>query len=210
MKNNRHPFAMVMTNGLSALLMLLVMSSCATTIPELQVQYRLPTPSDTLQGRAVALTIEDRRTTQSILGRGAIKEFGGSSNSVALSVAEPNQNGSSIGIFQVPSLMREAIKRNLERSGVKVLPDRAVGAPSLVIVLKEFSLDLVGREWTARISYDARLTGEGGAVATQSINGKAERYKVIGRDSADTLMGEIFTDMVNSLNLARLLEQTGL
>jgi hypothetical protein len=209
-KNNRHPFAIVVINGLSVLLMLLVMASCATTIPELQVQYGLPTPSDTLKGRAVALTIEDRRTTQSILGRGAIEEFGGSSNSVALSVAEPNQNASNVGIFQVPSLMREAIKRNLERSGVKVLPDQAAGAPSLVIVLKEFSLDLVGREWTARISYDARLTGEGGSVATQSINGKAERYKVIGRDSADTLMGEIFTDMVNSLNLTRLFEQTGL
>jgi hypothetical protein len=76
-----------------------------------------------------------------------------------------------------------------------------------VIVLKAFSLDLVGREWLARMSYEARLTREGGGVATQFVNGEAKRYKVIGRDSADTLMSEIFTDMVNSLNLARLFEQ---
>ena len=82
--------------------------------------------------------------------------------------------------------------------------------PSLVIVLKEFSLDLMGREWVAKMSYEAKLTGEKGGVATQFVNGKAERYKVMGRDSADTVMGEIFTDMVNSLNVHRLFEQAGM
>jgi hypothetical protein len=196
--------------GLPTLLMLLMMASCATTIPELQVQYRLPTPSDILKGRAVALTIEDRRADKSILGRGAREEFQGFSNSVSLSVGDAGQKGSSVGIFQPPALMREALKRNLERSGVKVLSDNDAGAPSLVIVLKEFSLDLMGREWLAKMSYEAKLTGEKGGVATQFVNGQAERYKVIGRDSADTLMSEIFTDMVNSLNLARLFDQAGL
>jgi len=106
--------------------------------------------------------------------------------------------------------MGETFKRKLARSGVKVLSDKTAGIPSLVIVLKAFSLDLVGREWLAKMSYEARLTGEKNAVATQFVNGQAERYKVIGRDSADALMGEIFTDMVNSLNLSRLFEQAGL
>jgi len=68
----------------------------------------------------------------------------------------------------------------------------------------------VGRKWLAKMSYEARLTGEKGAVATQFVNGQAERYKVIGRDGGDTLMGEIFTDMVNAMNPVRLIEQTGL
>jgi hypothetical protein len=32
----------------------------------------------------------------------------------------------------------------------------------------------------------------------------------MGRDSADTVMGEIFTDMVNSLNVHRLFQQAGM
>jgi hypothetical protein len=206
---NRTPLSRVI-RGLPVLLTVFVMASCATTIPELQVQYTLPPPSDQLKGRAVSLTIEDRRADKSILGRGAHEEFKGFSNSVSLSVADAGQKGSSVGIFQAPALMREAFKRRLARSGVKVLSDSTAGAPSLVIVLKEFSLDLVGREWLAKMSYEAKLTGEKGALATQFVNGQAERYKVIARDSADTLMGEIFTDMVNSLNLARLFEQMGL
>jgi len=195
---------------LPALLILMGMVSCATTIPELQVRYTLPTPSDTLKGRAVALTIEDRRSDKSILGREAHEEFKGFSNSIALKVAEPGQKGTSVGIFQVPTLMREAFTRRLARSGVRVLSDKTAGVPGLEIILKTFSLDLAGREWLAKMSYEARLTGERGAVATQFINGEAKRYKVIGRDSADTLMGEIFTDMVNSLDVARLFKQAGL
>ena len=62
------------------LLILLSLGSCATTIPELQVRYTLPAPSDTLKGRTIALTIEDRRADTSILGKGAREEFERSSN----------------------------------------------------------------------------------------------------------------------------------
>ncbi|HEJ83463.1 MAG TPA: hypothetical protein ENO25_02745, partial [Desulfobacteraceae bacterium] len=182
MKNICRTWPGRVVRNLPALLILMGMVSCATTIPELQVRYTLPTQSDTLKGRAVALTIEDRRSDKSILGRGAQEEFKGFSNSVALKVAEPNQEGTSVGIFQVPTLMREAITRRLVRSGVRVLSDKTAGVPGLEIVLKTFSLDLAGREWLAKMSYEARLTGERGAVATQFINGEAKRYKVIGRD----------------------------
>lgn len=193
-----------------ALLILFSMVSCSTIIPELQVQYTLPPPSDCLKGRAVSLAVDDQRGDKSILEKGARQEFKVFSNSVSLSVADAGRETLSVGIFQVPALMKEALERSLARSGVQVISNKTAGAPSLVIVLKAFSLDLVGREWLARMSYEARLTGEGGGVATQFVNGEAKRYKVIGRDSADTLMSEIFTDMVNSLNLARLFEQIGL
>jgi len=210
MKMMNQLFLFNVMNGLVALLTLLSVVSCATNIPELQIKYALPPSSDQLEGRAVALTIQDRRADKSILGKGAKEEFKRFSNSISLSIAEPNQKGSSIGIFQVPPLMREAFTIRLARSGMKVLSDKTAVVPSLVIVVKEFSLDLVGSEWMAKMSYEARLSGEKGAVATQFINGKAERYKVIGRDSADALMSEIFTDMVNSLNLTSLFDQIGL
>lgn len=206
--NGTPPFGVI--RGLLALLILLGMASCAPIIPELQVQYTLPPPADQPKGRAVSLTIEDRRADKSILGKGAREEFKGFSNSVSLSVADAGQKGSSVGIFQVSPLMKEVFTRRLARSGVKVFSRKTTAVPSLVIVLKEFSLDLMGREWVAKMSYEAKLTGEKGGVATQFVNGEAERYKVMGRDSADTVMGEIFTDMVNSLNVHRLFEQAGM
>jgi len=158
----------------------------------------------------VCLSIEDQRSETSILAKGAQSEFKGFTNSVSLSVAEAGQNGSSIGIFQTSPLMREVFARKLERSGLKVLLEKTPGTPSLVIILKAFSLDLVGRTWRARMIYDARLTAENGAVAIQSVNGEAERYELVGREKADPLMSEILTDMVNAMNVPRLFEQAGL
>jgi len=195
---------------LLALLIGLTVGSCATSIPQLQVQYTLPPSTDALKGRTVSLTIEDERADTSILGKGARSEFEGFTNSVSLSVAEMGQKGSSIGIFQVPPLMREAFTRKLERSGLRVLLEKDSGVPGLAIVLKAFSLDLVGRTWRSRMTYEARLTGEDGTIATQTVTGEAERYELVGRENADTVMSEIFTDMVNAMNVPRLFQQAGL
>ncbi len=194
--------------GVLTLLVSLLMVSCAS-IPELQVLYKLPPPSKQLKGRVVALTVDDERALKTVLGKGAEEEFKGFSGNISLSVAGYNEKELKVGIFNAPDLMREAFKRKLENLGVGVLPEKTLGKLELVIVLKEFSLDLVGREWMAKMSYEARLTTAKGAVATQFINGQAERYKLMGRDSADTLMGEIFTDMVNALDLSRLFKQAG-
>lgn len=194
--------------GLLALLVSLFMVSCAS-IPELQVLYKLPPSSKQLKGRLVVLTVDDERASERVLGKGAEKEFKGSSGNISLSVAAYSEKELRVGIFNAPDLMREAFKRKLENLGVEVLPEKTIGKIELLIVLKQFSLDLVGREWMAKMSYEARLTTAKGAVATQFINGQAERYKLMGRDSADTLMGEIFTDMVNALDLPRLFKQAG-
>jgi len=194
--------------GFLTLLVSLLMVSCAS-IPELQVLYKLPPPSKQLKGRLVVLTVDDERASKTVLGKGAKEEFKGFSGNISLSVADYNDKELKVGIFNAPDLMREAFKRKLENLGVGVLPEKTLGKLELVIVLKEFSLDVVGREWVAKMSYEARLTTPKGAVATQFVNGQAERYKLFGRDSADTLMGEIFTDMVNALDLARLFKQAG-
>jgi len=194
---------------LLTLLPVLFTGSC-TSIPELQVQYTLPSPSEPLKGRAVALTIEDQRTSPSILGRGAEDDFEGFSGSVSLSIADAGNKALKVGIFQVPNLMKEAFTRRLQNTGLKVLSESTSGVPRLVINVKVFSLDLIGREWLAKMSYEAKLIGENGAEATQFVNGEARRYKVIGREGVDILLGDVFTDMVNSLNPVRLFTQAGL
>ena len=208
MKEINKALASGLFSGFLTLLVSLLMVSCAS-IPELQVLYKLPPPSKQLKGRLLALTVDDERTSKTVLGKGAREEFKGFSGNISLSVADYNDKEFKVGIFRVPDLMREAFKRKLENLGMEVLSEKTLGKLELMIVLKEFSLDLEGRDWMAKMSYEARLTTAKGAVATQFVNGRAERYQLFGRESADTLMGEIFTDMVNALDLPRLFKQAG-
>ena len=208
MKEINQALASGLFRGFLTLLVSLLMVSCAS-IPELQILYKLPPPSKQLKGRLVALTVDDERASKTVLGKGAEEEFKGFSGNISLSIADYNDKEFKVGIFRVPDLMREAFKRKLENLGVEVLSEKTLGKLELVIALKDFSLDLEGREWVAKMSYEARLTTAKGAVATQFVNGRAERYQLFGRDSADTLMGEIFTDMVNALDLSRLFKQAG-
>jgi hypothetical protein len=61
-----------------------------------------------------------------------------------------------------------------------------------------------------KMSYEAKLLKEGKVLATRTINGQAERFKLIGRDEADRAVGEIFTDMINRLDVLDLFQSTGL
>jgi len=208
MKEINQALASVLFRGLVTLLVSLLIFSCAS-IPELQVLYKLPPPSKQLKGRLVTLTVDDERASKTVLGKGAKEEFKGFSGNISLSVAGYNEKELRVGIFNVPDLMGEAFKRKLENLGVEVLSEKTLAKLELVIVLKEFSLDLDGREWVAKMSYEAKLIRARDTLTTQIIDGQAERYKVLGRGSADTLMGEIFTDMVNALDLSRLFKQAG-
>jgi hypothetical protein len=60
------------------------------------------------------------------------------------------------------------------------------------------------------MGFEARLMKEGELLASQTISGQAERLKVLGRRDADKVMGEIFSDVVNRLDVPRLFQQAGL
>jgi len=198
-----------LAKSLPVLLLSTLILSCAS-IPELQILYRLPPRSGELQGGKIALTIEDRRALKTILGKGARPEFEGFTETISLSVARDSQKGLNAGIFKVPSLLREAFKRRLENAGLEVRSEKSPGIPQLAVIINEFRLDLIDREWIARMNYEAKLIKDGKIVANRIINGQAEQYKLIGRDAADTLMGEIFTDMINALDLISLFKQAGI
>ena len=106
-------------------------------------------------------------------------------------------------------MMREVFKRRLEGLGLTVLFEESPGEPKLLVVLKALSLDLEGHKWVARMSYEAELRS-GGTMANQVLNGEAERYELVGREEADVAVEEIFTDMVNRLDVPRLFQQAGL
>ena len=77
----------------------------------------------------------------------------------------------------------------------------------LEIRLKEFKLDLAGRKWIFKMNYQANLLKNGSLLAMESVNGSAERLKVMGKSGAEEVLGEMLTDMVNKLDLAKLFQQ---
>ena len=199
----------VLAKGLFILLLAVSLVSCAS-IPELKLHYQLPPASDQLKGMQVVLTFDDARDIKQILGPGAKKEFKNFSGNISFSVARYKESGFKLGAFGFSGLMREAFKRRLENLGLGLFVEQSPGTPQLLIILREFTLDLVNRRWVAQMNYEARLVKNGEVLAAQTISGQAERYKLIGRREADTALGEIFTDLINKLDVVRLFEQARL
>ena len=195
--------------SIGILILLVIMVSC-TIINNLKVNYRLPPKSDELKGRKVFLSFKDIRTVKDILGKGAREDFKIFSGNISLSLARGEEEGFKIGVYDFPSFFMEAFKRSLENSGIEVVAEREKSEVELAIVLKDFLLDLIDRKWEITMGYEARLIKDKKVLAKQMMSGQAERFKLIGLDQADVVVGEIFTDMVNRLDLGRLFRQARL
>ncbi len=205
MKEINQVFAKV----LPVLFIAALMTSCAS-IHTLKVRYQLPPASDRFKGKKVFLTVKDTRSEAVFIGRGAKRDFANFPGNVLFSVARQNEPGLRIGIYEPAEMIREGFKRRLENMGMEVIPERSQGEPELVIRLNEFLLDLANQRWIAKMEFEATLYKDGKVLATQTISGQAERFKLIGRSEADIAVGEIFTDAVNRLDVFKLFQQARL
>lgn len=190
---------------LGIIFILFFMGSCAT-VPELRVEYRVPTQVDTFKGKEVALAFEDVRTNKEILGPGAMEDFQGFTGNFALSLAYGNEKGFRIGLFDLPSLYMEIFKKRFESLGIIIVPEGKTAREKVVIVLKEFSLDLDKRKWIAKMDYEARLFRDNSMVKKQMISGQTDNVKIVGRAQADKVMGEIFTELINKIDVVNLFQ----
>ncbi|WP_028321943.1 hypothetical protein [Desulfatiglans anilini] len=188
------------------LLICFAASGCST-LAELKVHYELPPGSNALSGRSMALLVEDGRTVPEILGKGAAKQYEHFSGKVSFSYARYGEPGFKQGLYDLRELFTAAFTKKLENLGMDVRTERVPGALELIIRVEECSLDFVDRRWIARAVYEARVEENGRFLASQRISGHSERLKIIGRKQADAVMSELFTDIVNQLDVLRLLEQ---
>ena len=188
----------------------LVFTFACSSIPLLKVNYRLPPPSEELKGMKASLEVLDARSPKVFLGKGTEKEFENFPGDISFSVARYDEPGFKIGLYSPVSMVREGIRRRMENEGLDVLPERTPDAPEVQIALREFSVELVDRKWLVRMDYEARLKGIGKAVSTQAISGQAERFKLVGSGEAGITIEEIFSDMINRLDLMMLFKGAGL
>ncbi len=192
---------------LCGILIGLAVAACAS-VPDLRVHYQLPPPSRVLEGVRLTVAVEDARPSPALLGPDARRRFGSFSGNLGFSLARHRESGFLIGVFDVPDLLEQGLRRRLENAGAQI-----TSQPSAIqfrAVIHAFSLEVRRNVWTARIEYEARLEKEGRLLATQLISAQGERFGLIGHAAADEVLGEMFTEAVNRLNLDRLLAFAGL
>jgi hypothetical protein len=175
----------------------------------IDVRYGLPESSDALSGTQVALAVRDERADKAVFGGDAKEDFEYFTGIYSLSLAQGDRSHVA-GTYELPGLLAEAFRQRLTAQGVEVVEAPGAGVPLVEIVLNRFLLEASGRKWLADVSYQARLVDEGNLRATQTVAGKAERTRLMGRSGAETILGEIFTDSVNKFDLQKLLNKAGI
>lgn len=191
----------------AALTLLILIAACSTK-PFLIVQYQLPSPpAETLADQKVSVAITDLRQTNAFLTERAQKSLPDFNGTYSLVVLKADGSGNLLGVYEVDALLAEIFKHRMSNLGLQVSPSAAQSEYELEIRLKEFKLDLAGRNWVVKMNYQANLSKNGRLRAMESVDGSAQRLKVMGAGDAEKLLGELMTDMVNKLDLAKLFLQ---
>jgi len=188
---------------------LLFTQSCSS-IAYVQLNDRFPAKAAALAGKKAFLSVEDERKTKEFAGRGVKREFDNFSETLAYSVQKGTEPVLKLGLYDAASLVMEAFRVRVESEGVEIVTERKAGQLELVLALQEFSLDLVGRNWKVKFGYEVRLIKDGALLAKQFANGEAERLKLMGTEQADAVVGDLFADVMNRMNVAKLFRDAGL
>jgi hypothetical protein len=191
----------------TAALILLILTGACSSKPFLIVHYQLPATSDTLAGEEVRPIVSDLRENKAFLSENAKKSLKQFNETYSLVAIKEDGSGNLLGIYEVDTLISELFKQRLNNLGIRVPPPTNTSEYELEIKLKDFKLDLAGRKWVMKMSYQANLLKDGRLLAMESVSGSAERTKVMGKSDAEKLLGELMSDMVNKLEMAKLFQQ---
>ena len=168
------------------------------------VDYQVPTSSHELDGQMVRLQVEDARQSGSILSSEAAYQFPEFSGIYSLAWILPSQERVLAGEHQLMELFKTVFEKRLAELGVSTVYTDDEKVALLTITLKQFRVDLQSHKWMADLSYDAVLTQPNHPIAKENIHGSAERARIIGRKGADTVLSDIFSDVVNRLDFPKL------
>jgi hypothetical protein len=149
------------------------------------------------------------RRNKAFLTQNARKSLNDFSGYFTIRVSEDGSGEKLLGAFDLTSAVKEIFKQRLLHTGVKVV-DQKDGIAEIQIVLKEFMLDLQGRDWIFNMSYQANLMSRGTLTVSETITGNAQRLKALGSGGAEKVISELVTDMANRLDIAELFRRAGL
>lgn len=197
LKRLRHPLYIA--------LLLLTMVACGGR-SYLNVAYQLPEAYKGLPDQPVYLEVRDQRDGQDIFTPAAKKAFRHFTGLFSLEVIGANGTSQMAGAYDLAGLFEEALRERLKRQGVTVLDAPESEANRLAVSVDTFSIDLQNHKWVANVDYAVGLHKPSGTIIKEKIRANAERLKLMGKGNIEKVIGEIFSDSVNRLNLKRLLD----
>jgi len=175
----------------------------------LSVDYHLPEEPAQLAGQKVSLVVEDQREDKTMLSESAQKEFDLWDGTYALALNE-TPPADPVETVDLTGLFHKAMQKRLEAMQVNVVDAPLDGIPALIITLEKVNIDLKGKTWHSQITYKAQLSRDSSKIARETVNGQAERAKIMGMGGGKKLAGELFTDVINELDIANLFDNAGL
>lgn len=175
----------------------------------LNIDYRLPGSTPLSTGSPVFLRVVDQRPSQNIFGQAAQDSFRSFTGIYALYLGVDNDQKILTGSYTLSALFQTAMTRRLERQGFRVVNARDPGTPTLEIAINQFLLDRVGNEWHVNIGYEARVFKGEKIKARESVNAEGQRVRLFGYKEAEEILGSVFSDSINRLDVAKLLKNAG-
>lgn len=194
---------------LTTLICMITTWSCAGR-QYLIVDYTVPKSTQQLMDQSVRLRIDDKRENRKIMSPSAAAQFDAFADRYSLAWVTPDKGRVLAGEHDLEALFERAFEKRLLLMGAETASDGDLQAPELSVALEGFTIDLKGKKWVAEVAYLATLTQEGHPVTREQIRGSAERIRIIGRKGADMVISDIFTEVVNRLDLVALFRKAEL
>ena len=185
-----------------ALIILLILAACAKPY-HFYVKYNLVESAVDLKGQKVFLTVLDERDSVDFLSQKARNEFDLWDGRYVL-YHTPQKPKGNIETYPLIGLIEAAIKMRLETMGITVETEKRDDIPLFEVTLNKFFLVLKDRTWVSDFSYEVKLALDNQKTAREKVFGQAERTKVMGRGAGEILVGEIFTESLNKLDIEKL------
>ena len=183
-------------------LSLIFFTACAT-IPKLEVTYNTTPKSNILKEKEIYFAFVDKRVNKDIIGKGAKRIYKNFPGNVNYFLSKEKKERTLVGIYDIETLFKKTFTLYLKNMGLKLLPERKDGIPELAIKLYDFTLDLSGHRWIARIDYKAEFSLAGN-VLTRRFKGQSEKFRISGLKQAHEVMTETFNDTVHKLDVKGL------
>lgn len=195
---------------ISTLLVVLIFVGGCAGRAYLIVDYTVRPRSQYLKGQSVVIQVEDLRSNKAVMEPRALSAFPDFRNRYSLAWIMPNRQRILAGEHDLSELFRQTFKKRLERLGVNVLHDTDPSIPVFKVSMNAVRIKLIGVKWYASVSCTAGLMVNEQRVAGETVTGNAERVRVIGRKGADIVLSNIFSDVVNRIDIVKLFQQANL
>ena len=189
---------------------LLILFVGCTPRTYLIVDYKVPANSQDLQGQQVRLQVIDSRSDRYILAPAAARQFEGFQDRYSLAWVTTDKKRTVVGEHDLLGLFQTVFQKRLEALGVAVVAADQYGAPLFQVDLHGLKVDQKERDWVAQMSYTASLSKDNSLIASETVKGSAQRTKIIGRKGADQTLSDIFSDIINRLDIVSLFKKAEL